>query len=174
MTFMPTSQREDPFLSDPVDLEQLLDKLNLNGDQIAAASVEQARLFMYAATLRVQKIRKKNQAAMKLSEARIDKARSVRKRYRDNGEKITEPAIKELVERSPGVQDAQAALDTAEEWEEYTKLLVDAYRMRGQMCSSVATLVAREITMQGNLSDQFAEMRAMRSRLANKYPGTKQ
>lgn len=129
----------EAILLEDIDLEILLDKLDYSSEAVEHAAQEQAKLFEAAARFRVQRMRAHHKvlAMLALKKATLDK--TIRDKYIEAGESLTEAQLKNQIQRSKSFQELQELVDKAEEEEEYAKLLVDAYRMRRDSLEIIQT-----------------------------------
>jgi hypothetical protein len=112
-----------------VDPQTIVDRLAFSQEETEEAALEQAKLYMAAATYRIKKMRKRQEAEMRLDNLKVDY--SLKMRFKHKGTKgTTERAIAELVERVPEIREAVADLAKAKRMEEWAKLLLDAYEHR--------------------------------------------
>lgn len=132
-----------------VDAKELVDRLAFAQEDTEEAALEQAKLYMAAATFRVTKMRKRQEAEMHLENMRVDYSLRMRAKYK--GQKgTTERSIQEMVDRVPEIRDAVAALAKAKRLEEWAKLLLDAYEHR----RSTLKILAQFAFMQDSFNGQ--------------------
>lgn len=109
------------FLEKPVDVIRLIDQLDFSEEEVEHAAMEQPRLFLEAARLRVQKMRKRAQAKMAFES---EKART---RIHTVGT-VQHKADKSILVKT--VRVAERRLEAALREEEFTKALMEAFRER--------------------------------------------
>jgi hypothetical protein len=120
-----------------VDTEDLLERLAFAQEETELAALEQAKLYMAAATYRIKKMRTRQEAEMHLDNIRVDY--SLKMRFKHKGQKgMTERSIQELVERVPEIRKATEDLAKAKRLEEWSKLLLDAYEHRRSSIKVIA------------------------------------
>lgn len=133
-----------------VDVHQLVEALAFTQEETQDAALEQAKLYMAAATYRIKKMRKRQEAEMNLDNLRVDYSLKMRLKYK--GQKgTTERSISEMVERVPEIRAATAELATAKRLEEWSKLLLDAYEHR----RSSIKVITQFAFMQDTFSGQY-------------------
>lgn len=117
---------------------ELIAKLDFSEEQVAASLLNQPTLLLKASHYRVQKLRNRMQA-----EADYDKASAecaLRVRAQSEG-KITEAYIKETVATDADVLLAQRKYNETKAAEEWAKLLIESYQMRGSMLKALVQLL---------------------------------
>lgn len=113
-----------------MDVDVLIDKLSLVAENILEEAANQPLAYVEASRYRVDKMRVRAHAAANLEYLRARVGMLLRQRFRANGEKVTEWAVKERVTCNKKVRIAIRTLDNAEAEEEFAKLLLDAYKQR--------------------------------------------
>lgn len=139
-TIKPTKslKTENPVLVD------LLAKLDFEDHEVLVAACSQPALFMKAADYRVECMRKQQKADAQLDVVRAEMAADLRKEHGERGEKIAEKLMNELLDASEDVQTARAESEAAKRGDEYSKLLVEAYRHRRDALRIVADMMRAE------------------------------
>lgn len=121
--------------------EELIEKLGVIDENIMAESVRQPLLFVDAARYRVVKMRKRAQVGAQLEYERSRIATQLRnKKGKDGDKKVTEGAIKELIEQNEKIRDLRSQSDRAYEEEEFAKLLLEAFRQRNSAIKIIAEM----------------------------------
>lgn len=172
----------DSVLSPKINLQRLVSKLDFPEDQLERANQEQATLFLEAARYRVQKMRTRLQAESESEVVHAEwgiyhRARARRKAAEDKKHRgaITESYIKEKVTTEKDVSKAANRFISAKVEEEWAKLLIEAYYMRGSAIKVFAELrtteMAAEIKEQRR-KEQSADLRKVRESVEKKYPGS--
>ena len=115
-----------------VALNDLLERLAFAQEETEAAALEQAKLFMAAATYRIKKMKKRQDAEAALDDIQTDASMSLRRKSALNSAKksITEKALAEMVSARTDVRAARNTALEAKREEEWAKLLLDAYEHR--------------------------------------------
>jgi hypothetical protein len=112
-----------------VGLEDLLERLAFAEEDTVHATLEQAKLYMAAASFRIHKMRKRQETEMYVDNLRVDMSLHIRKKYK--GEKgVTEKFISERVNKMQVIRAAELEAAKAKRMEEYAKHLLDAYEHR--------------------------------------------
>lgn len=133
-----------------VDRDVLLERLAFSQEEVEQAALEQAKLFMAAASYRISKMRTRQEAEMRADNLRVDY--SIKLRVKNKGQKgMTEGAIKELVARVPEIRQAEEELAKAKRMEEWSKLMLDAYEHR----RSALKLLAQYAFMADTFTGQY-------------------
>lgn len=159
-----------------MELEELLAKLDFSDTDVVAASLEQPSLFMEAARFRTRKMRLKARAEMLLNAILAEESLRLRKRAVIRGEKLTEKLIETTLDTRSVVKDARQRFNLAREGEEYSKLLVEAFQMRRDVCKIISQLMVGEMQMTGReamATVNKQQLEQVRERLKKKYPGKK-
>src|ERR1017187_10337095 len=115
----------DVILDEPVDLAELIAKLDFTEENIIAANREQATLFLEASRYRVKKMRGRIQAEAKLDAEKAKSSLFFRAKKRVSKTNITEGFIKDQVSVDLGVQAARFKYDKSQVYEEWAKLLLE-------------------------------------------------
>lgn len=160
-------------LKKKVDLSSLLDSLDFTDEQIVDASKVQPLLFMEAARYRAKAMRKRSRLEAALSVARAERAGKFRSSKKEVGDRVTEGQVQERLNKDPTIASLQASVDEAEVEEEYAKLLLEGFRMRRDALKVVADVIGAEIYVSKISSGQMTELRKIKRRLEDKYPGQK-
>jgi hypothetical protein len=139
------------FLNAPVQLKQLLRKLDFADEDVARAASENPSLYLSAGRFRVKKMRERMTALHRLEIAQAEAGLSLRKvRDAQGKKKYTESQIKERIVLDEAVRLKRRRLDRGYEEEELAKILLDSYRYRKD---------ALRIIVDGNYSEGVSELR---------------
>ena len=109
---------------------ELIRKLSVIDEDILAAAAIQPQLFIDAARYRVDSMRKRAVAVAKMEQYRAKLALYIRRKRNSSGDKVTEGYLKERVEINKGTVKRRSAVERSYEEEEFSKLLLEAYRYR--------------------------------------------
>lgn len=150
-------------------LDKILATLEYTVETIQEAAVIQAPAFEAAANYRVDQMRRRQALEMNLERLRADIELTIRKQAADIDEKITEGAIKARLTTNKLVQRAQDELNAAEAMEEYSKLLLEAYRHRRDSLEVVGQLSGAERAMARIVENTQETTRAVHQALDKKY-----
>lgn len=154
-------------LTGEVDIHQVVERLAFAEEDLQTAALEQARLYMAAATYRVKKMRTRQEAEMSLDNFRVDYGLKLRLKYK--GQKgTTERFINDMLERVPEVRTAVSEVAKAKRMEEWSKLLLDAYEHRRSSLKILSQFIFMQDTFSGQSeTDRLkARQRALRGRLS--------
>lgn len=130
-----------------VELEDLLDRLYFPEEEIQQAVLEQAKLFLAAADYRVKKMKARQDAGYALERLRASYSLRIRKKYAAADSRVTEGNIKEMLEGVQEIKSAQESMGTAEALEEWSKLVLEAYRQRRDVLKILAQFAFVEDNM---------------------------
>ncbi len=153
------------------NLDRLLGKLAFQPEDILMAAAEQPELFRKAVDYRISRFGDRIGAKARLEEGWASRSLKIRKDYRNEGDKLTEANLGDLLRADPAMQVLQAEMDKAEIADEYAKLLLEAYRMRRDSLRVVADMASSGI-MKLDLSEAaMARLKDAKAKLRAKYPG---
>jgi hypothetical protein len=114
-----------------INSESLISHLGLVDENILAEAAKQPILFIDAARYRVAAMRRRAQINAELDYKRSRIALTIRARKDAAGEKkFTEAALKEKVESQTVIRELRDKTERSYEAEEFSKLILEAYRMR--------------------------------------------
>lgn len=144
-------------------LPQLLESLSFSREGLQKAVLDQAPLFMEAASYRVAKMKNRQDAEAALDEMRRTMSLKIRE---DNAGKkgLTERFINDFIEDQASVKEARRKLEQSERVEELSKLLIEAYRHRKDSLRILAGFYFGDDPMRVGVADTTARER--RKRLA--------
>ena len=117
------------------DVDALINSLQIVDENVCAEAVKQPLLFVEAARYRVSKMRGRAMADAALDELTSRLSLMHRARATD---KPTNDHIKALVQKNPKWKVARDRLQRAEESEEFSKLLLEAFRSRDRALKIIA------------------------------------
>ena len=145
--------------------QALIAKLALVDENILADAARQPLLFINAARYRVSTMRRRATASAALDAGRASLALRIRaKKEGDGGKKFTEAALKEKLENHSAVRALRADLDRAYEGEEFSKLILEAYRMRRDAIRVIAESQNIEGMRGGHEVERAEQNKKLRSR----------
>jgi len=125
-----------------VSVQELIDKMDFTDENTAGALLTNAGLLLKASYYRVQKMRLRMRAESNLEAVTAETALAIR--AQEAGNKVTEGYIKETVATDKRVRAAQTAFDEAKAVEEWAKLMLNCYEMRGSMAKALVQLLGAE------------------------------
>lgn len=129
-----------------VDLRDLIKNMDFTEETLVDAMLNQAGLLLQASYYRVDKMRARMKTEARLSETTTRIALNIRS---ENAEvKITEANVRELTEANSEVQTANRIYNEAKAMEEWAKLIIDSYQMRGSMAKALVQLLGAEAAME--------------------------
>jgi hypothetical protein len=121
-----------------VNSKKLIERLPIVRENILEEAATQPARFLDAANYRVAAMRQRMQAVAKIEYFRSKAKLYLRRKKRDSGDKMTEWALADRVEVSPTHRRLRAEMEQAQQMEEFSKLIVEAYRMRRDAIRSIA------------------------------------
>jgi len=154
-----------------VDIESLLRRIDFSPEDIIQATAENTRMFMQAVDYRMEQVKLRNVAKMRQEEAEAAAELLLRKEARDTGEKLTENHIKTLLLTDSNLNTYRETRNTADEREEYSKLLIDMVRMRRDCLQIIQGMAMTEGSLRRAAESAGAELSKMRSKIQARYPG---
>ena len=163
-------------LVEPVDLDKLIAELDFSEENVIKANREQATLFLEASRYRVKKMRNRIQAEAEY-ESRQAEASIFLRGLKKKGSAITEGYIRDKVSIHPKVIRAREKFDKSQAYEEWSKLLLEAYRQRGHAIKTLAELLGAEANAQARLARKDAEMmgfESLKKKVRKRFSGTEE
>ena len=127
-----------------LSINQILDQIDFEDEGVEHAARTLPKLFLETARYRVRVLRNRQAAEQEYDAARVDTAIRARVRAMERGTKITEVAIKELVDSDDDVRSCIRRVRHAQQLEEFAKLLVECLRMKKSAVTVVASLAGAE------------------------------
>lgn len=162
-------------LKEPVDLDNLIKQLDFAEENLIQANREQPSLFLEASRYRVKRMRVRIQSEseyeMKQSEASIF-LRGLKKKAEKGV--MTEGYIRDKVRIRPDVVTAREKFDKAQAHEEWSKLLLEAYRQRGSAIKTLAEILGAEANAQARMVRKDLETAGfenLKKAVKKRYPG---
>lgn len=136
------------YLDEPVNVLKLIDELSFDPDDVEQASVDQPKLYIEAGKWRVQQMRKRSKALANLevvtAEAGLKERR--KKSSQPRGERLTDAAIKDMVQLDKRVRKARMRTERAFAREEFGKILLTAFAQRQSATQVIAKVRASEMS----------------------------
>jgi len=166
-------------LEAPVDIRQLIKKLEFSDEDVARATMEQAKLFLEASRYRVLCMRKRLRAVATyelLCSQEALKLRRAKRALVDKKDKsqLTEKSISDRISVLSTVVQARRELDIETVYEEWSKLLVDAYKQRRDACRILAEIMGAEASAELRVARSEAAVRGLkhlRKEVNARWPG---
>jgi len=159
-----------------INLEELINALDFSEERVVDAAKEQPRLFINASRYRVRKLRERIRAESRLKEVAASLSLRIRANLKALGgdTRITEGLIQARLYGKREYKEADAAVATATEYDEFSRLLVEAYRQRAAALRVVQEVMGIENAMAGRLQESdFDNLANLRKKVKAKYPGGK-
>ncbi len=138
------SEKKPSVLTGDLSVDQILDQVDFEDEEVEHAARTLPKCFLEAARYRIRVLRKRQGLEQKLDASRVDAAIAARARASASATKITEAAIKEIVEGDEDVRANVAAVKDSQQLEEFAKLLVECFRMKKSAVQVVASLAGAE------------------------------
>lgn len=153
-----------------VALKDLLERLEYTEETLHVAVLEQAKLFMEASNYRVRKMRERQQAEAEWERVKAVIGLKLRRQKKSGRGGVTERHIMDLVEASQTARAAKKKYQTAAQLEEWSKLLLEAFRMRRDSLKVLASFVYVEDTMRVGHEESRKRMQREKERLRQRLP----
>ena len=155
----------------PTDIQSLLDQIPFDAANVQEAAAANPALFVKSIEYRIDSFRARTAAKMALEEAEAQKDVDLRKEARTTGDKITEKNIEQLLTLSPRIKQKREEYSQAEALDEYSKLVVEAFRMRRDCLRIIGDLSFDMQSMARAAESNFAKLQSTKDRLREKFPG---
>jgi hypothetical protein len=155
----------------PTDVQSLLELIPFDAANVQEAAADNTALFVKAIEYRIDCFRSRSTAKMALEEAEAQKDVDLRKEARATGDKITEKNIEQLLTLSPRIKQKREEYSKAEALDEYSKLVVEAFRMRRDCLRIIGDLSYDGQSMARSAELNAAKLQDTKDRLRNKFPG---
>lgn len=167
----PTSSSIQParYAVNDEELQSLLDALDLTPETVLKAAGEQPVLFMDAARYRVGRMERRVRAKAVLETGKAECALRMRREAEDNGEKITEGKIGNLIDADAVIITLRANYEDAEVEDEFSKLLLEAFRVRRDCIRVISDLTGAERAIESLRTKETVELDKARRKARDKY-----
>jgi len=162
--------REDPAQPE-LEIQSLLTKIDFSPENVVSAAAENPILFVQAIQFRLSCLQKYNVAKMNWERTRADAELRLRQNARESGEKITEKNIEALLLQDEDVIASRIEFARADEMDEYSKLVVEAFRMRRDCLKIVGEMTRDELSLQKAIEIDSEKLAAVRQKLRERFPG---
>jgi hypothetical protein len=130
-------------------VSELISQLTVVDENIRAEAIRQPQLFIEAVRYRVRKMRVRAQAEAELEAFDAQLSITLRAKAIRRGDKGTEGYFKARLQKHSKHRSLQAAVNAAEANEEFSKLLIEAYRMRRDAVKILADAQGYEAMREG-------------------------
>jgi hypothetical protein len=145
-------------------LGELIRLLAVVDENIVSEAIRQPSLFIDAARYRVSKMREVSRAKAELDSCMSSIGLRIRAKGAGGDQRTTEGYVKSKILRSPTYNKLQSAVHDAERKEEFSKLLLEAYRMR----RDAIRIIADEKNYESGRQGAEVERMQQRRKLVNK------
>lgn len=146
-------------------------RMAFSPEGIVDAAVEQTQLFLDAIGYRMEQMEASMSSKASYEVTRADEATKLRERAVANGERLTENSLEEKLLLSLKVSGALKRNQEAARKDEYSKLLLEALRMRKDCIRFVADLTTTEHMVRKAAEMGAERVSEVRTKLRDKYPG---
>jgi hypothetical protein len=154
-------------------ITDLLGKIDFSPDNVVAAAAENSVLFCEAIEFRRDALAERSRAKMDLEREQAQFDVEARRTAKSLGEKTTERQIESMSLLDDVIRERLEHFSKTEEMEEYTKLVVEAFRMRRDCLQIIGGLVRNELSMQSAYEAGAEKMTDQRRNLRERFPGGK-
>ncbi len=155
-----------------INVTELLDKVDFEPENVVSAAATNSVLYVDAINYRLQCLTRKSEADMYAKRTYAEAELVVRAAAKAADEKITEGHIKALLATDEVVSAAEAERESAEQFDEYSKLVVKVFEMRRDCLQIVSKWTHEEMRL-GNVTDAAREELAKtRDKLRTRFPGS--
>lgn len=152
-------------------LTKLLGRIEFQPENVVSAAAENSMLFAEAIQYRVDCLRKRNAARMCYERLRAQTDSEIRAEARDANLKITNPEVEAMLTLNTALEEENRRFLHAEEEEEYSKLLVEVFRMRRDCLRIVENATREEVTFQRAAEEGAERAQEIRRRLRERFSG---
>jgi len=150
---------------------ELLDSIAFTSENVVAAAEEQPWLFARAIEYRMECMRNRGTAKLAYESTRATQELKYRNEAKARGDKLTEGNIDALILLDKTVTAAFKLFTTAEEFEEYSKLILEAMRMRRDCLRIVGDLTRDDMSVARAAAIQGERMEELRNKVDKRFPG---
>jgi hypothetical protein len=153
---------------------ELLDSIGFSPDNVVGAAAGQTGLFVKAINYRLACLQDKTRQDMDCKRISAEQELKIRKEAKANDEKLTESHIKSLLLVNKTVVASETQLAQAEAYDEYSKLVIEAFRMRRDCLKIVSENSRTEFYASGRTLDAEVEaerLAVLRQRTRERFPG---
>jgi hypothetical protein len=154
----------------PKDVEELLDLVAFSPENAMEAASTNSVLYVDAIRYRLECLERAYDTKKDWERAAAERDLQIRQFARDHGEKYTETQIKNKILLNKNVAALADAYQRAEIMEEYSKLIVRVFEMRGEMLKTVASMVNRELPHAQAAQAAADRMKTERKKLRERFP----
>ncbi|MDE2104401.1 MAG: hypothetical protein KGL39_44595 [Patescibacteria group bacterium] len=149
-------------LAGELDVAALVDALDFHDEDVERAARAQPRLFLEASRYRVQKMRARVMLDTRLETVRAEAALHLRdKRRNSTGRALTEAAVRNYVDTHRKCGRVARKAQKAQVEEEFSKLLVEAFRQRAQALKIIVEAYGAEMAKEIRVYKEEQEREGM-------------
>lgn len=152
-------------------IQELLKKLDFQPQNVLDAAANNPGLFKLAIDFRLECLRRRNQMKMQYEQTSAEKELAIRKEARETRTKITNDEVTALLLVDKVVAASRRQFEAADEMDEYSKLVVEAFRMRRDSLRIVEDLVKDEMGLQRAVEQTAEKVAETRRKLYERFPG---
>jgi len=161
-------------LASMMEIDELVGKVTFPPEAVAAAMIEQPRLYLEAAKYHVAKAKAQAAAKAALKEEEADVGAMFRKEAESDGRKVTERAVAEHVDSNADVREARQNLTDATVMELWGRYVVESFSQRSRMLESFVRMIGAETARESGFVKAALDrlgMDKLREDLAESFPG---
>jgi len=150
-----------------ITADVLIKRLALVDENVLVEAAQQPLRFVDAARYRVAAMKNRAQVTAELGYLKSRLAMAIRAKGNEAGERVTDKACAERVEKHRLVRALSAKLDRALELEEFARLIMEAYRMRRDAIRVIAETQIAEGVKEGHEVDRIEQRRRLHTAARN-------
>lgn len=153
------------------EVAQLLKAIDFSAVNVVQAAAENPTLFVRAAEYRLTCLRARNAAKMEWEKAQAETDLAIRREARLTGDKITEALVSNQVTVNSTVAHYAVKFSEADELDEFSKLIIEAFRMRRDCLRIVGELTRDELSLARATEAGAEKLAVTRRKLKERFPG---
>lgn len=157
-----------------IDVIKLLDMVGFSPENAVEAAAINPRLFVKAINYRLECLTEKSEAKLRTKRINAEVELDIRNEAKVNDEKITENHVKAKLTLDDKASKAEHDLERAEVFDEYSKLVVEAFRMQRDSLQVIKGLIGDEIRQGRALDDASETLSNTRQKLKDRFPGDRE
>ena len=145
--------------------------MGFSADNVVESACRQPLNFVKSIEYRRQCLEHRVSAKMQMERIQAEVELALRKTYRENGEKITEATVAAFVLTEDSCKEAADKFNQADVLDEYSKLVVEAFRMNRDCLRIVGDLTRDEMSLAKATEASAEKLEATRRGLRERFPG---
>lgn len=157
--------------SNKIDVVGLLNQMDFSPDNVVDAAAVNPVLFVRAIKYRLQCLEEKVRLERSLKRLSAETELAIRSEAKSNDDKITENHIRAKLLLDEDVSEAIKLSEEAEVYDEYSKLVVEGFRMRRDCLKIVSDMTRDEMRVGRALDDASETISNNRKKLEERFPG---